>query len=437
MAEQTALMLISSDGHAVAPMEEYRPYLERKYLNDFDEFLTEWDRLDGGAYRNHELKALETRLDPEYLAEWSQVMVETGRIDNFGDPHKRLKEMDREGVTAEVLFSDFGLPFETFSALTNSSLSYVENGRYQEYKSAGRRAFNRWLADFILVAPERWAGFASISWRQAPDDIIAEVRQANAAGLKGLTLPVFAREMPLYHPDFEPVWHVIEDLGMVVNTHSGISATSGFAVDDPTFRHVTAPHPAIVMRLLIPEIVFYTQNVLSHLIWGGVLDRHPELKVVLTEQGSYWVVPALKAMDYTYDQSYYRTDYKHVIRSKPSEYFARQCFLGSSIFTQAEIGARHEIGIDKMMIGCDMPHHEGTLIETTRHYLRATLGAENVPVDEARRLLGQTAGEVFGFDVKALEPIASRLNVRPEDVLTPPETDLFARGDAHKPLLLI
>ena len=91
------------------------------------------------------------------------------------------------------------------------------------------------------------------------------------------------------------------------------------------------------------------------MIWGGVLERHPRLKLVLTEVGSGWVVGALESMDHTWRRSYLRRDVREVVPDAPSDYFRRQCFLGSSLLSQAETQARHIIGVDKMMVGVDYP----------------------------------------------------------------------------------
>lgn len=139
-------------------------------------------------------------------------------------------------------------------------------------------------------------------------------------------------------------------------------------------------------------------------------------------------------MDYSYTGSYLRRDIREVVKLKPSEYFARQCWIGSSLLSRFEIAARHEIGLDKMMVGVDYPHHEGTWNGGNFDYLQATLGAEAVPEDEARQMLGGTAAQVFGFDVQKLVPIAERVGPTPERILTPPAEDKFPRGDVHKPL---
>lgn len=429
MGSTNALMIISSDGHAIPKMPEFRPYLEERYLEDFDEFMTAWEP----GWRNHDLNHLGNIIDRRHLDHWKEHMIDSGRAENYDDPDRRLAEMDREGITAEVLFADFGVPFQIWGSIKSANFPFLKGERREEYLAAGMRAFNRWLADFVAASPDRWRGLASISWQQPSEAIITDLRQAHAAGLVGITLPMFERERPLYHPDYDTVWATIEELGLVVHSHSGMSSASRYAFERP-YHH---PNLAIEFRLMINEIVFFCQNILSDMIWGRVFEKHPSLQMVFTEQGSYWVVPALEAMDYSYEGSYFRSDYKDLVPLRPSEYFERQCYLGSSLFTRAEMEARKEIGVDKMMLGCDLPHHEGTVVETTRDYVRATLGAAGVSEAEARRMMCETAAALYGFDTDALAPIAQRLDVRPDDVLKAPDQNLYTHGDVHKPLALV
>jgi hypothetical protein len=177
--------------------------------------------------------------------------------------------------------------------------------------------------------------------------------------------------------------------------------------------------------------------VLTHLVWSGILERHPGLEVAFTEQGSAWIITALASMDYSYQGSYQRRAVRDVVRHKPSEYFRRQCWLGSSIFSRAEVEARHQIGLDAMCLGMDYPHHEGTFAAGgTTEYLRATLGAAGVPPDEARLLLGGNAITRWGFDHDRLRDLADRFGPSLDLLLTPPDDDLFPRGDVHKPLVV-
>ena len=76
------------------------------------------------------------------------------------------------------------------------------------------------------------------------------------------------------------MWNTIDELGLIVNSHSGMSSTSNRAI----FSN-GAPHPACALPLYIPENFFYAQNILCHLIWGGVFEKHPTVKFVFTELG--------------------------------------------------------------------------------------------------------------------------------------------------------
>ena len=210
-------------------------------------------------------------------------------------------------------------------------------------------------------------------------------------------LSKFSPEEPLYSARFDPIWDAIEDFGLIVNSHIAISSVSDVPISMPN-----PPHPAIAARLFGHRLMFECHEVLSHLIWGGVFERHPRLQVVLTEQGSAWTVKYLADADYSYKGSYARADVRDYLKSSPSEYFRRHVHLGSSSFSRAEVEARHAIGIDRMMIGMDYPHHESTLQEGTRNYLQATFGVAGVPLDEAKQMLGSTAAEVFGFDLARL-----------------------------------
>ena len=419
---QDNLTIISSDGHATALMADYEANLDPEYREEFRTFLVEWNK---HGSRNFDPPALRRRIEGEYVDQWQERIIDTGKLDGNWNPIRRLELMEKEGVVAEVLFPDFGLPFELYSVSLASALG-VPPLRHDQVE-AGSRAYNRWLADFVSVAPERFAGMGRLTWSNV-DDTIKMIHELKAWGLKGILLPAFSRQKPLFHPDFEPVWNTLEDLEMVANSHLGMSSTT----DQPVYTP-GVPHEAVEIRIFVSEVTFNCHNILDHLIWGGVLERHPRLTVVFTEQGSDWVVPELRSMDYSYTGSYHRSDLREVIRSKPSEYFQRQCYLGSSTFSRAEVEARHIIGVDKMMIGMDYPHHEGTLIESSQDYLRATMGAAEVPVDEARVMLGQTAARVFNFDYDHLSAIAAGLHASPAELLTPPERDLFPRGDVHKP----
>jgi predicted TIM-barrel fold metal-dependent hydrolase len=420
-------LIVSSDGHATALMPEYRPYLPSAYHEKFDAFCAVY--AEKGA-RSFDPASLKDRMDPEVVEDWIRMVVDTGRLRGNYEPQQRLKEQEREGIAAEVIFPDFGLPFELYSPFLAAAMGY---SRTREEITVANQAFNRWLADFCNTAPERFAGIARIDFNDV-DEAVREIRWAREAGLRGVLLPMFDQDRPLYDPCFEPIWNVLEELDMPANSHAGMSSTNSFVPSVPP-----VPHPACALPIFSPQFFFLCREILTQMIWGGVLERHPQLKVVFTEQGSGWVIGHLQSMDYTYEGSFLRRDIRSVVSHKPSEYFQRQCWLGSSIFSRAEMEARQLIGVDRITLGMDYPHHEGTWGAGaegagTTDYLQATLGAAGVPINEANAMLGTTAISLWGFDFNALRKVADVVGPKLGDILRAPVENKFPRGDVHKPL---
>jgi len=420
------VMIISADGHAVGRMRDYRPYIDPDWREEFDRFCDYFDQV--GSY-SHEPTNLLTRLDKEDVEWWDEHMLASGELDAVWNGELRLKQMDKDGITAEVVIPDFGQPFELGTPLHLAKEGLPK--RTPEQVAVGNRAYNRWLIDFCSIAPERYAPMAAVSFGDV-DQAITEIRRAHTDGAKGIMLPFFPEGSPAFDPRYDPIWRTLSELGLPANTHISISGAS----DRPIQSHAPVPHPGVLTPIFGKESFFNCHQVLPHLIWGGVLEKHPDLQVVITEQGTDWLIFMLASADYTYEGSYLRRDLREVIKLKPSEYFRRQCWTGSSLLSTAEVAARHEIGVERFTFGVDYPHHEGTWWggNGTRDYLRATFGEVQVPLDETRRMLGGNAAKLWGFDVDKLATIATRIGPTPSEILTPPTEDLFPRGDVHKPL---
>jgi predicted TIM-barrel fold metal-dependent hydrolase len=419
-------LMVSSDGHATARMREYRPYLEPAIHEEFDAFC---DRFDEEGMTTTNPKSLANRIDPELVAMWVETVLDEGRVAGQWDPVQRLKELDHEGISGEVIFPDFGLPFELHPPLVAAILGYA---RTAEQVEAANRAYNRWLVDFCNTAPDRLFGLAVTTFDDV-DATVAEIQWAKEAGLVGIVLPAFDEARPLFGAQFDPVWAALGDLDMVVTSHTAISSITTH-ISSATLQSV--PHPACAAPIMTAQAFFNCQQILNHMIWGGVLERHPNLHLALTELGSGWVVSALRGMDYSWENSYLRRDVREVVKHKPSFYFERQVHMGSSLLSRAEAAAREEIGVNKIMIGADYPHHEGTwgAGPGTTEYLQATLGAAGVPPADARLMLGTNAVDTFHLDGAALRKVADEVGTPIPELLKPPTKEWFPRGDVHKPL---
>jgi Amidohydrolase len=142
---------------------------------------------------------------------------------------------------------------------------------------------------------------------------------------------------------------------------------------------------------------------------GGVFDRHPDLKLLLTEIRLDWIPATLRHLDAVYEQHRAALPAKR----KPSEYWATNCLAGASFIHRAEVEMRREIGVETILFGRDFPHPEGTW-PNTEDFLR--LAFAGVPDDEARLMLGENAIRFLNLDREPLAEIAKRIGPRLEAI---------------------
>ncbi|MCH2172056.1 amidohydrolase [Myxococcota bacterium] len=394
MAEGTAMnrhLMISADCHAAPRLDEAREYVDPAFRGAFDEWRS-------GLNRRSAARGEEPLFDDEASDSFrrSTAETETG-MDGIWDSARRLRELDADGVVAEVIFpggattpdGEAGsLPFD----VGISTYQYRQDAaRWQ----AGVRAYNRWLADFCALVPGRRAGVGLITVEDV-DAAVEEVtwlREHEVFG--GILLPGGAIGIgdlpPAYNdPRYEPLWAVCADLDMPVHTHSGWT---------PEFGSFEGS-----LGIWLHEIVWWAHRPFWFMVWSGVFERHPALKLVFTEQKAAWIIPTLEELDGQYGRPMFR-HLRSSLPLKPSEYYQRQCFMGASFVDDHEWDKRYEIGVEKLMWGTDYPHLEGWWPDTD-HRLKRTFG--DMPRSEVESILGRTALAVYGFDEPLLRPLAER-----------------------------
>ena len=119
-----------------------------------------------------------------------------------------------------------------------------------------------------------------------------------------------------------------------------------------------------MMGIYITEVVWWSVRPLWFLIWGGVFERHPRLKLAITESTTIWVPEALALMDQRYSETHYSAklgDYRSHLSMKPSEYFHRNVFLGASCMPRREVEMRARDRARKHHVGLGLPASRGHL----------------------------------------------------------------------------
>jgi predicted TIM-barrel fold metal-dependent hydrolase len=374
---------ITGDTHAGAAIDAYREYLDPRHLPDFDAWR--------GRYRNPSKKHIGSKKTKNW------------------DTAERLADLEADGVVGEVIFPNTVPPFYA------KAYHISPPARPEEYEHAlaGTRAHNRWLADFCREAPERRAGIGLIHLNDI-DDAIEDVQWIAKNGLRGgvlLPLPSPAEHWlkPLNHPDYDRLWAVIQDCDLVMNQHSGMGS--------PPYAEAQGSTPLWAL-----EMPFYVQRGFTHLIMGGVFERFPKLRYILTESGCSWAPGLMRRMDAMYHGwkagaiGEIDASRDPATRELPSFYARRNCWYGASFPDTHEIEGRHEVGIDRILWGNDYPHYEGSY-PYSRENMRMAFSA--LPEREVRMMLGENAAKLYQFDLDALRPAAVKAGITPELVATP------------------
>ncbi|MGZ0184370.1 MAG: amidohydrolase family protein [Acidimicrobiales bacterium] len=388
-------VVISADTHCGAALHDYKPYLEKKYHEDFDEWaesVQAAERRTAEVFKDSDRSPLNVGVDgdPEVDGDrnWSS--------------ERRLREQEADGVVAAVLFPNTQPPFAPAAASQFEAPPYSDD---MVRRWAGLQAHNRWLLDFVSEAPERRAGIAQIFLGNV-EASVAEIEWAAENGLRGGILvpgaPPDSPFEPLYSASYRPIWAAAEACDMPLNHHSG-GATPNFGSHFPA---------SLAMFML--EVSWWSQRGLWHLMFSGVFERHPDLQWVNTETGTAWVPDTLEKLDSFYERMKYSKYGSEAIFGgiavaqmslRPSEYWQRQCHVGASFLRPTEIDVVRQIGIQNVMWGSDYPHVEGSHPHTDEH-LRLTFG--EMTEDEATMLLTTNAARLYKFDIEKLRPLAEQ-----------------------------
>jgi predicted TIM-barrel fold metal-dependent hydrolase len=379
-------LIVSTDGHAGLPMGGYRDYLDARYHAAFDEALPIQEKMTR--------RAEEKFLISEFNDNWRKGIEE--ELTGAWDGAMRTKVIDGDGVAAEVLFPD-GIT-EMNAPPFGAGLSLKPWGVDPELQWAGARAHNHWMAEFCQGDPVRRIGLAIVLMLYDVDEALAEVKWAQKNGLQGILIPALMGDKdPYNHPKYYPIWEFCQAHNMVVHTHSGPSPDYNFDLPG-------------AMGIYLTEFAWWAGRPMWHLIFGGVFEKFPGLKFVITEVSEFWVPHLLEMMDVRASVKHTTGklgDFRSNLTMLPSEYFDRNCWVGASaLFDEGSTAVRHEIGITNVMWGTDYPHPEGSWPKTHEKLITYMKG---MPESELAPILSGNAVDCYNLDVEQLNPIAERI----------------------------
>ena len=300
--------VIDSDGHVLEPQHFWREYIDPQYRDRAPDLIVDDNgkerlliegKLFGppaglgliGAIGVREcvdgkwLHAPKVPIDMKYTQ---------GRKGGF-DPHARIPDMDLDGIDAAFLYPSLGL---FAGALADPQLA-----------TAPSRAYNRWLADYCRPYPDRLFGVAMLPM-QSIELAVEEMRYArNALGMRaGFLRPNPYNNRMLGDPDYDIFWAEAQELDFSIGIHEGTGGMPAVGVD--RFQSFGARHMVShTMEMMLAAL---------SIIWGGVCERFPKVRIGFLESGGGWMAPWLDRMDRHFEDKGLFNDSS--LTMPPSEY---------------------------------------------------------------------------------------------------------------------
>ncbi len=279
------------------------------------------------------------------------------------DPKQRLQHMDQEGIERGMLFPSAAL--------------YLPSVEEEAYAAALCRAYNNWLYDYCSADSKRLMGVGVIPAQDVRAAIDETRRAVLELGFKG----IFVRPNPvkgrtIHDPYYDILYKTVQDLGVPLMVHEGSGAYLPTAGADRFpgqwfFTH-TISHPFEQMLACLS------------LICKGTLEKFPELKVVFLESGAGWLPYWLWRMDEHYEILQFQVPW---LKTKPSEYFRRQCYVS---FEPDEDHLGHlieAIGPGRILFASDYPHWDAKFPGATKSILDRT----DLDNTTKRKIMGENA----------------------------------------------
>ncbi|WP_437678787.1 amidohydrolase family protein [Sorangium sp. So ce131] len=380
--------VLDADRHVIEPIEMWRqylpaelrsraPYLEEPEVSDTPE---ERVRLYGAKalWPLPPVPMLDGQPVLRNISPRAQVELAWSAYERHADlaaaasPAGQLDAMDRCGVEAAFLYPSFAACFlgvDTLDAHLGTALA---------------RAYNDWLRDYCSRDPVRLRGVGLMSAHD-PASMVEEVERVASFGWTAVVVrPNPVKGRLLSSAAYEPFWSTCERLSVGVGLHEGTHtrlSTTGADRFESHFAQHACSHPMEQMMALLA------------LIEGGVLERHPRLRVAFLEAGCGWLPYWLHRLD-EIEYAHLSGEVAETVKRKPSEYFKRQCFVAVEPGEPYLPALIEHIGADNLLFGTDFPHldHDNDIVDKALGLLKV------LPEAVVRKILWDNPARFYALE---------------------------------------
>jgi len=372
--------IISVDDHVIEHPRVWLDRLPAKYQDvapriERDETGNDWWIYENEKAGNFALNAVAGK-DPKDFG--LDPRTYDDMLPGCHDIEDRLRDMDIEGVHAQLCFPNMGgFASKVFGESKDKQLGLE-----------CVRAYNDFIIDeWCAYNPDRQIPLAAVPYWDV-EETAKEIHRVAAMGARSFTFPELPDRigLPSWHTDhWDPMLAAAQETGLPLSLHFGTGGAPQVSPEGATSNFTVA----------ISLFGLNSASACVELMLSPVFHKFPGVKMALSEGGIGWMPYVLERVDYVWERHRWYNDVNRDVR--PSEIF-RDHLWGCFISDDAGIEARHRIGIDNIMFESDYPHSDSQWPHT-RKILEESMA--NVPDDEAVKMVETNAREFYNFPRKA------------------------------------
>ncbi len=400
------MILVSVDDHVIEPPDMFANHLPDKYKSSAPRVIRKDSGAEVWSYEGQEvpnigLNAVAGRPPEEYGIE--PTTFDEMRPGCF-QIAERIDDMNANGMLGSMCFPSFPQFAGQLFSLSKD----------KEVGLAMLRAYNDWhITEWCGGAPGRFIPL-SLPPIWDPELMADEVRRVAKMGCHAVTFSENPEKMgfpSLHNEHWDPFWAACSDVGTVVCMHIGSSS-------ELIITSLEAPIDVLITLMPVNLV-----QAAADLVWSGVLPRHPDLRIALSEGGIGWIPYFLERIDYVYSRHHRWTGQNFGSRL-PSDVFREQivtCFIDD----KAGLEARHHLNGDNLCWECDYPHSDSTWPNSPD---TLSLSLDQIGDDEINKMTHENAMRIFSYDpfahrprekstVGALRAEAADVDVSPRSVI--------------------
>jgi predicted TIM-barrel fold metal-dependent hydrolase len=291
------------------------------------------------------------------------------------DAPSTIAAMDAEGIDKAVVYRTFAHMVVSIDDLPG------------DLATAYCAAFNDWLSDYCSHTPDRLKPSAIVSLHD-PELAAAEARRAvrDKGHVAVVLLPMPVKGRNLNAPECDILWREIDALGVPLAFHG----TSGAASKDYVSNRFWG-HPNYRTLNHASAFPFELMLAMGAMTAGGVLERFPSLKVAFLEGNCGWLPWWLERLDDQWKK--YGGGETQSLSALPSEYFLRQCFIGTDVDEELLATVVDQYGDDNVVMSVDYPHADGPFPNGVQEFLELP----GVALESKRKIMWDNCLRLYGF----------------------------------------